>query len=42
MEKIVWYIANGEETPIGPLPLRDVDVRFRTGQLSSSNFAWSE
>jgi hypothetical protein len=41
-KEIQWYIADGGPSPQGPLSLRDIDVKFRTGELKSTHFAWSE
>jgi hypothetical protein len=39
--EVQWYIADGE-TPLGPFAERDVDVKFRTNELTSAQYAWSE
>ena len=40
--EVQWYIADGGEAPLGPFSERDVDVKFRTNELTSAHFAWSE
>jgi len=38
-----WYlVAPGSDVPSGPFSIRDLDVKFRTGEIVSSFNAWRE
>jgi hypothetical protein len=36
-----WYVAI-DNKPVGPFSIRDLDVKFRTNELASNAFVWSE
>lgn len=35
-------MSEGSQDPQGPFSMRDIDVKFRTGEISSSVLAWRE
>lgn len=44
-EKPEWYIiSSNQNEPVGPLSMRDLDVKYRTGEISSTNtvHGWRE
>ena len=38
-----WYlVCEGSQDPLGPFSMRDLDVKFRTGEITTSVMAWRE
>lgn len=36
-----WYFAVDEQ-PEGPYTVREIDVKFRTGEINSAQYIWRE
>ena len=37
-----YYVADGSADPEGPFSIRDLDVKFRTGEITSQVHVWKE